>query len=50
MELIRNILNSGGESSYFTYVFFLLAFIIFVFGSIAFLDYMFGRLFNKQEE
>jgi hypothetical protein len=50
MELIRNILNNSGESSYFTYIFFLLAFIIFVFGTVALMDFMIGKLFNKQED
>ncbi len=50
MELIRNILNNSGESSFFTYIFFLLAFVIFVFGTVALLDFMIGKLFNKQED
>jgi hypothetical protein len=50
MEIIRNILNNSGESSYFTYIFFLLAFIIFVFGTVALMDFMIGKLFNKQED
>jgi hypothetical protein len=50
MELIRNILNNSGEGSYFTYIFFLLAFIIFVFGTVALMDFMIGKLFNKQED
>lgn len=50
MAFVRNLLNSGGDGSYFTFIFFLLLFIIFVFGSIALLDYMFTKLFNKQED
>ena len=50
MEIIRNILNNSGDNSYFTYVIFLVTFIIFVFGSLAFLDYMVGKIFKKQED
>jgi hypothetical protein len=50
MEFIRNILNNSGENSYFTYVFFLLTFIIFVFGTVALMDFLIGKIFNNQEE
>jgi hypothetical protein len=50
MELIRSIFNNSGESSYFTYIFFLLSFVIFVFGTVALIDFMIGKIFNKQED
>ncbi len=50
MELIRDILNNSGESSYFTYIIFLLAFIIVVFGTVALMDFMVGKFFNKLED
>jgi hypothetical protein len=50
MEFLRNLLNTSGETSYFTYMLLLFLFILTVMGAVALMDYMFGKVFGNQED